>query len=445
MDTEYVLDGAFEHGEITPVEWAVLSSELGAYYEVRRIVDLNLSTGQDFLRNTAQARLDTTAPHERYFFALLGLGCMSFGLTTLRDRICFLVQKKFQEDLGVVRRLELEGLYPELRQRAQIPALRSDEEISEMRVTQLLSHMFGETMRRWEQDMELCGEALAWFQADEGRTFQAMLAQAQGKPTTSISILSETAIKHAKAALERRRRAHMQRERKLTSMAKAAVKKATRLFQNLGQEKNLSLLVSGQEVTLNHPDSAFKFVLTPSQGAGWLLDRTREGRAHTPYSLAWYTKDDVFLANLCVYFENTPVLDQLLALSLYVSTGEELKVLETANWFGTTNWTPEKTQKVLEAYPELDKRIPAKHPEGQPRRAAVQLPPEFLAQETHWAPFKGRVDQWVSTWMEPTSKAFSALKTGALQVAEMQREVLALTPPKPVQVLVGGTEVLPLT
>jgi hypothetical protein len=193
-------------------------------------------------------------------------------------------------------------------------------------------------------------------------------------------------------------------------------------------------------VTLSNPNSAFKFVLKPLGVQGWLIDRTQVGRTHTPYELSLYTKDDVYLSKLCVYFDKTPVLDQLLALTLFIESGDELKVLERANWFATENWTAEKAQVVLAQYPQLEKKLPRQIQEGDAQRGTVRdtlLNTEFFLRE-EWEPFKGRVEQWVSTWMEPAQQAMLGITRSAgeltqqlieldQQARQLDREVLQLT------------------
>jgi hypothetical protein len=75
----------------------------------------------------------------------------------------------------------------------------------------------------------------------------------------------------------------------------------------------------------------FKFLLSKRQYGG-LIDRTIQPGYSTPYHLELYTKTDVHVANLCVYMEKTPILDQILALSMFIKSGDENHILETANW-----------------------------------------------------------------------------------------------------------------
>jgi hypothetical protein len=168
---------------------------------------------------------------------------------------------------------------------------------------------------------------------------------------------------------------------------------------------------------MSHPESPFKFVFRPLGEPGWLEERSAKGRNHTPYDLSLLTKDEVFIARLCVYFDDTPVLDQLLAMAVFVQSGEELRILEKANFFGFSEGGSADTAKatLVTAYPSLERKFPKpkESTDIEQRDLAdalvsgndypvIDLGTPFRAEEAHWEPFKGRVTAWVNTWFEPT-------------------------------------------
>lgn len=426
MDTEYILSCALELAEVTALEHAVLSSRLGAYDSVRAFVDTDSQMPDHYLQNTAGGFMDRASKAQQYFFALCSVPTVEFALKAFKERAEHLVQKKAQRDLGVTRPLAIQGLQLLESDLQRVEALVSREsDINEGLVQMLLTQMCGDLAHRWSRDLNLLAEAVDWYRCDEGRTFATMLLSAQrlhleNVPAVKLDLTQpmQTVMNLAREAQRIRRRKEAAGKRKRTSLAKAAIKKATKLFQSLGQERNLTMLVSGHEVTLQHPDSAFKFVLRPPEVEGWLVDRTQVGRTHTPYEIRLFTQDDVYLSRLCVYFDNTPVLDQLLALTLYVQSGDELKVLEKANWFGLENWTEEKSQHVLRAYPQLASKLPKKRAEGKLIHDGL-IPDVFSAERAHWEPYKGRVEQWIATWMEPARLALERVAT-ALPVVTAQ-------------------------
>jgi hypothetical protein len=404
MDTEYVLDGAFELADITALEYAVLSQAAGAYWEVRRAVDSNQRTGADFLQNTARNFLDNKASlPERYFFALCALPNLGFSLKAFAEYARHVVQTKVQSDLGVTGAPAL--LFPVLAvtspERSLAQLVMQEEDVGEGMVCRILDETCSSMAQRWSQDLALMEEACQWGIADEGAAFLAM-SQPQNREAFR---LEDWFLRMAKETQRKAIKTARDANITMAEKARAAIKKATHLFQTLGQEKNLKLFVSGGAVELAHPQSHFKFVVKPSEVSGWLINKTAVARSHTPYELSLFTKDDVFLAKLCVYFKDTPVLDQLLALTMFIQSGDELTLLSTANWFATDNWTPEKTSLVLQAYPQLEHAVPRPHsPEWDERKGGgLRLLEAAGRQERHWAPYRGRVEQWIGTWMAPAT------------------------------------------
>lgn len=54
---------------------------------------------------------------------------------------------------------------------------------------------------------------------------------------------------------------------------------------------------------------------------------------HIPYALCVLDKKGQRLGRVCVLFDSTPVLDQLVALHMFISSGEEETLIEKANIF----------------------------------------------------------------------------------------------------------------
>lgn len=428
MEVDYILGCALEMGEITALEETVLRRNKDAYRQVDEAVLSNRAWPAHFLANTARAALDAASQQERYYLALCSVAPLQWALEAMGQRAAHLVQSRLQTDLKVAGPSPLH-LFPELTGPRRAPAVTCEADIGEGVVRDLLDEMFAPMSLRVFDDLDLVREALAWFHQDQGAQFARLLkGTALPMPEVDMQLLLQLAG-------STRRRAE-KAKRKLTDTAKAAIKKATKLFGSLGQEDNLRLFVSGSEVTLAHPASRFKLVVRPLKVAGWLIDRTQAGRAHTPYELSLLTKDDVFLTNLCVYFQDTPVLDQLLALSFYVGAGDELAILEKANWYGTGDWSEDKTALVLAHYPQLAAKLPrVLTDEERKRRAdrALDLVPEtFRREQAHWVPFKGRVEQWIATWFEPIGQQVAALQGEVAQVRrllEQQRHAPPLAQP----------------
>jgi hypothetical protein len=135
---------------------------------------------------------------------------------------------------------------------------------------------------------------------------------------------------------------------------RSSIKRAMKLISNFGMEDDIKIFLGGNEIEVSHPDSLFKFVLTKYNGN--LLRATESTGFSTPYKLELYTKTDIHVANLCVYLEDTPLLDQVFALALFVKTGDEEMILSKAN-FNLLTSDIELRKNLALANPYLEKKL----------------------------------------------------------------------------------------
>lgn len=147
---------------------------------------------------------------------------------------------------------------------------------------------------------------------------------------------------------EARRRAASERK------AKGAIKRALKLIDGVGFGKDVRVFLGGEEVEVSHPDSQLKFVIQKYRGS--LIDRTVRPGYSTPYELSLYTKCNVHVADLCVYMKDTPVLDQVLALAMFVKSGNEEMILRQANWRYLTD-DMETCEILALEYPYLEDKL----------------------------------------------------------------------------------------
>lgn len=103
-------------------------------------------------------------------------------------------------------------------------------------------------------------------------------------------------------------------------------------MSNFGMEEDARIFLSGSQVEVSHPDSLFKFVIQRSPHRR-LIHNTHSPGNVIPYQLSLYTKSEVHVADLCVVMDQTPVFDQILALCMFVKTGNEEELLQAANYF----------------------------------------------------------------------------------------------------------------
>lgn len=115
---------------------------------------------------------------------------------------------------------------------------------------------------------------------------------------------------------------------------KSSIKRALKLFSNFGMDNDIRVFLSGETMEISHHDSMFKFVISKKRNN--LINSSRLPSYSTPYNLSLYTKSSIHIADLCVVIEKTPILDQLLALNMFVETGNEEDILLKANYFNLT-------------------------------------------------------------------------------------------------------------
>ena len=139
------------------------------------------------------------------------------------------------------------------------------------------------------------------------------------------------------------------REFKSRRSVRSSIKRAVKLMANVGFEEEARIFLKGDSIEVSHPDSVLKFVLTRPKS---IIDKTLYPGASTPYKLSLYTKTDIHVSDLCVYMRDTPVLDQVLAVALFIKSGDEEHILRKANWFSRSR-EPFVKDLVCSQYPQL--------------------------------------------------------------------------------------------
>ena len=140
---------------------------------------------------------------------------------------------------------------------------------------------------------------------------------------------------------------------------KNSIKRALKLMTGMGFEEEARIFLKGDTIEVSHPESLLKFVIKKYSGS--LIQRTEYPGYSTPYQLQLYTKSDVHVANLCVYMEDTPVLDQVLGVAMFIKSGSEEMILRQANWSRLCQDDEIKEILALE-YPYLRDKLRLKAP-----------------------------------------------------------------------------------
>lgn len=401
----YMLDCGVELGEITPLEAAVFMVDTPAAVALSNSLD-----GQDypdhFMRNSARDYLGQLTKKERLVWAIKGLEGMEYGLNTLSERMDFVLQKKVQADMGLDEPSRVPWLYelagtdaPEQKLFSSVHDITPDNSLA------FLEPKFRAARAYIQEDLDLALEAMEWLKQPGARAearelasqlFQAQPGQERKRRRDTLELPPVKVVNRVVA--DKRRR----------TQARSAIKKALSLFTSFGMEKNVQMLVSGKTVSLSHPDSPFKLEVAPLQ-EDWLERQTVTPNGHVPYRLSVLTKDGVFLSRLCVYFAQTPVLDQLFALSMFVQTGNEMEILQKANWFGYES--AQKAREILsEVAPSLVDKLPDPNREKRPGGLLDAHLVHMNELSAHWEPFKAPVRIWIGEWFGPAVKTLQLLK-----------------------------------
>lgn len=137
-----------------------------------------------------------------------------------------------------------------------------------------------------------------------------------------------------------------------------SIKRALKLMSNFGMEEETRIFLGGDKVEISHSESIFKFVIEKYKNN--LIRSTEHCGNATPYKLGLYTKTNIHIANLCVIFQDTPLLDQVFGLSMFVKNGCEDELLEKANFF-SINQDKEILRAVSIDNPVLQKKLRLNH------------------------------------------------------------------------------------
>lgn len=121
----------------------------------------------------------------------------------------------------------------------------------------------------------------------------------------------------------------------LQKFVKNSIKRALKLLDNFGLEQDTKIFLKGDEVEVSHPESMFKFVITKRTYSN-IIEQTERPSRTVPFKLELFTKSGLHVANLCVYAEDTPMLDQLFMIAMYVKSGNEEDLLRKANFMTVT-------------------------------------------------------------------------------------------------------------
>lgn len=389
-ETQYVLDSAMELGELTPLEYEIAFSTPDATARL----DAALARGEfhpDLVAREMRAVLDQAPLGLKFALALKAMPTLPRAFEAFVERANMVVRNKALKDVGQAPSL-LPLVWEDGPAEEEEPVFSSLAEVLPHKVQQVVCARFSRAMFRWSKDLDVIARAMVWF--NEGGP-----AVSDARKAHALSQLRAPEESFAEMVRLARPRPFFNDKRRRS--ARSAIKKVLKLFERTNRLDTVQALVGGHEVVIAHPSSPFKFVLTAFR-SDWLERASVNPSMSSPFNIRLFTKTDVHLANLCVYFKDTPVLDQLLALMLYIESGQESQVLKTANWFGVDDIDRIAAELDTVGTPELKERVTWNR-----RAIANGLGGEPFPEATTWAPYYGPVSQWLRQMLVPAR--FAAL------------------------------------
>jgi hypothetical protein len=116
---------------------------------------------------------------------------------------------------------------------------------------------------------------------------------------------------------------------------KKTIKKSLKLFEIYGVIHLIKDLMSYKEIILTHEKSKLEFHIQKNKTtimSNMLVD-TIEKNSHRSFSISLFSKQhNIKISDMCVFIDNTPILDQLLAFIMFVKTGNENVILMNSNF-----------------------------------------------------------------------------------------------------------------
>lgn len=156
---------------------------------------------------------------------------------------------------------------------------------------------------------------------------------------------------------------------KLIRQGKKALRRGVKLFQRMFGEEDIRGFLKGHEFIVEGRELNYRISPHPNVD---LIAHSATGKSyHIPYRLEILNADNVVLAEGCVLFQDTPVIDQIIGLMMYVKTNQERTLLETTNFFNirepfyTDPVITEVRQAKEEKYRQIRQEMGDSNPVGE--------------------------------------------------------------------------------
>ena len=124
---------------------------------------------------------------------------------------------------------------------------------------------------------------------------------------------------------------HQKKQLIALKQGKKVLKKGIKTFTNLFGQQDIKAFISGEDFIIEGDLYNYRV----SKKYNLIQYSVDTYMTHIPYRLQLLTKENIVLADGCIIFENTPVIDQLIAMMLHIKNGNEEEILKKTNFFNT--------------------------------------------------------------------------------------------------------------
>lgn len=125
-------------------------------------------------------------------------------------------------------------------------------------------------------------------------------------------------------------------KKKQKKVFKRRLNKSIDITKRFLGEENTKCIIKGDCFKIESEETLFYYIVK-SGGTRNIVNKTKKFIKSIPYDLEIYQKEtDIKIAKTCIYFDSTPILDQILSVYLMIKNGKEMDLLSTGNFYGIT-------------------------------------------------------------------------------------------------------------
>lgn len=116
--------------------------------------------------------------------------------------------------------------------------------------------------------------------------------------------------------------------------ARAALNRSIRLCEDMLGPQRLRSFMSGEPIVIEGAKIDFRIKRSHT---GMVEHTSNPNAGHTPFNLDILNKNGDVLCSCCTFFRDTPVMDQIVAIFLHVSSGDEAYIVKKSNLYNRSD------------------------------------------------------------------------------------------------------------